>query len=279
MDNKSKGTLFLERNEIWFKTVLSLAITIAAFCVSFASYRTAEHQAQLSALTQQNQDMEKQPYFIIENLFLEEDNEYTYLVRNTGGDVRYININLQPYLYVERKQNGVSKPLSYVFIDLPGLYRLSNIKLDEDTLFAFKDYIFEDENLSDKSLANELFLHYSSYDNLEGMNTSMYSQIIYDLQVTYVNYKNESKVDVITFSRSSDINEKTNGNTILSIDRSETFKKNDSSIYSVDSLNLSRENIHKQCEEIIINLRMEFGQTNSAEQYRNDRYKLPEAND
>jgi len=279
LDNKSKGTLFLERNEIWFKTVLSLAITIAAFCVSFASYRTAEHQAQLSALTQQNQDMEKQPYFIIENLFLEEDNEYTYLVRNTGGDVRYININLQPYLYVERKQNGVSKPLSYVFIDLPGLYRLSNIKLDEDTLFAFKDYIFEDENLSDKSLANELFLHYSSYDNLEGMNTSMYSQIIYDLQVTYVNYKNESKVDVITFSRSSDINEKTNGNTILSIDRSETFKKNDSSIYSVDSLNLSRENIHKQCEEIIINLRMEFGQTNSAEQYRNDRYKLPEAND
>ena len=40
---KNRYTLFLERNEIWFKTVLSLAVTVAALLVSFASYKTAKY--------------------------------------------------------------------------------------------------------------------------------------------------------------------------------------------------------------------------------------------
>lgn len=266
--NKLTATEFLEKHKIWFNTVLSFALTLAAVMVSVASYNITKYQVRLYEQSINNLDSEKQSYFAIENHYIEEEGEYTYIVKNTGGDVRYTYIYLCPYLYIERTRNGqYDEPLHYAFIELPGLYRNSELQ-SGDILFAFKDYIFFDDKFEESVLADDLFEFYTSWDNHEGMDTSMHSEIIYNLQISYVNYKNEYKVEMVTFSRSSDLSEKTEGNTILNIDMSERFFINSTTQkYNIDSFNLTDKEIMKQCEELIKNLRQEFGQTEAAEIY------------
>lgn len=76
MEKHNRFTLFLERNEIWFKAVLSLAATIAALGVSIASYSIAKYQAQLSASIAESQAQEKQPYFSVENYYDKDQEQY-----------------------------------------------------------------------------------------------------------------------------------------------------------------------------------------------------------
>lgn len=215
---------------------------------------------------------DSEPYFSIENVYSDDEQEYTYIVRNTGGEIRYVNIYICPYLFVE-KINEEYKTLDCAFIELLGLYRNSNIRLNDDVIFAFKDYMFNDINNGKDILANDLFQYYSSLDNLEGMNTSIRSELFYNLQISYVNYKNEYKVDVVTLSRSSDISGKTNGNNLLNIDMSGRYSLNsNSNIFRVDSLNIDDIEIVKQCKEIIENLRKDFGQIDAVEKYRKERF-------
>lgn len=270
-EKMKKATEFLEKYKIWFSTVLSFALTCAAIMVSIASYNINKYQVQLNEQSINNLNQEKHPYFSIENKYDEDSGEYTYIIRNTGGDVRYSNIYLFSYLYIDRRLEGQYEPLEYAFIELPGLYRNSEIELSEDILFAFKDYKFYNQVSKEFILADDLFRSYSCWDNLGGMDTSVFSEIIYNLQVSYVNYKNEYKVEVITFSRSSDLSKRTEGNTILNIDMSERFFINSTTPkYKIDSLNLTDKEIMKESEELIENLRQEFGQTEAAEIYREE---------
>lgn len=268
-DDKITITEFLESHKIWFSTVLSFALTCAAIMVSIASYNVSRHQVQLDERSLNSIELEKQPYFSIENYYIENEDEYTYIVKNTGGEVRYTQIYLCPYLYIERRQRGKQKPLDYAFIKLPDFYRNSDIQLEPNCLLAFKDYMFVDEESGEKMLADYLFSYYSSWDNLGGMDTSMNSQIVYNLQITYVDYKNECKTNNIVFSRNSDIKRNTSGNTILNIDMTDKFLLRDNKkTYTIDSFNLSDEDVVKQCEELIKRLRREFGQTEAAKDYR-----------
>lgn len=253
-------TEFLEKYKIWFTTLLSFALTCSALMVSIASYNINKYQTHINEQTMINTDLERQPYFSIENVYSDDEQEYTYIVRNTGGEIRYVNIYICPYLFVE-KINEEYKTLDCAFIELLGLYRNSNIRLNDDVIFAFKDYMFNDINNGKDILANDLFQYYSSLDNLEGMNTSIRSELFYNLQISYVNYKNEYKVDVVTLSRSSDISGKTNGNNLLNIDMSGRY-----------SLNIDDIEIVKQCKEIIENLRKDFGQIDAVEKYRKERF-------
>ena len=269
---KLTATEFLEKYKIWFNTVLSFALTFAAVMISIASYNVAKYQAQLNERSINNLDLEKQPYFSIENKYIEDEGEYTYIVKNTGGDVRYINMHLTPYLYIERVRSEQYEPLNYAFIELPGLYRNSEMKSD-DILFAFKDYTFFDKMFERDILADYLFDFYTSWFNIGGMDTSMHSQIFYSLQISYVNYKNEYKVEIITFSRGADTSGKTKGNTILRVDMSERFLiSNMSKKYNIDSYNLTDDEIMKQCKELIENLCQEFGQVEDAEVYEKENY-------
>ena len=178
---KMTATQFLEKHKIWFSTVLSFALTFAAVMISIASYNVAKYQAQLNERSINNLDLEKQPYFSIENKYVEDEGEYTYIVKNTGGDVRYTNIYLIPYLYIERIKEGQYEPLDYAFIELHGFYRNIEGQFGNDNLLSFKDYVFYDEELGKNILADDLFRHCSSWDNIGGMNTHMNSEIIYKL--------------------------------------------------------------------------------------------------
>ena len=149
---KNRFTLFLERNEIWFKTVLSLAVTVAALLVSFASYKTAEYQAQLSAAAVVSQVKEKQPFFSIEHIYDENRQQYIYGIINTGGQVRYSSISIFPYLHIYQQDNqkkilsptdvieDVGSPyINQAFIYLPGFYNYESVSVFDDGPIAFSD--------------------------------------------------------------------------------------------------------------------------------------------
>ncbi len=56
---------WLRENEIWFKTVLTLAVSIAALLVSISSCRIAQYQSKMTAISIENQNREKLPFFSI----------------------------------------------------------------------------------------------------------------------------------------------------------------------------------------------------------------------
>ena len=140
------------------------------------------------------------------------------------------------FLYIEKEKTGQYEPLEYAFIKLPGLYRKGELPLEEGVVLAFKDYRFDTKEGS--VLADDLFCQWSCWDNINGMDTTMFSQIIYELQISYVNYKNEYKIDTVMLSRKCDTLDDVNGNVILEINNSFGLLLDDKrECYYIDSLN------------------------------------------
>ena len=281
---KNKITSFLERNEIWFKTVLSLAVTIAALFISLASYRTAQYQAQLSAQNLSNQDKEKQPFFSIENIYSEEDNEYIYLIKNTGGEIRSVDVEIFPYLYVVQYSED-NKKLNQAYIYLP-LFEIDDMT-GEDFILSFRDYRFRtnpfNRELINGHLANEVFQSESSFWNQDTKTTSMSSFIIYDVQIIYTNYLNERNAEHLVLNRKSGTTSYSDGNVILYIDENTdvTVGLNEArtkgQIYNIDDyIDIITKNeeelLLNGCLNIIYKLQEDFGQQYQHESRSSDWY-------
>lgn len=291
---KHKFTLFLERNEIWFKTVLSLSVTIAALGVSFASYRIAKYQAQLSAAIAESQVQEKQPYFSVQNYYDKDKEQYIYILTNTGGQLRYNSVSVFPFLHItqqsahwtitspfDRLNEESSKYLNHAFIYLPDFYQNEPEFVSDDGLFAFSDiwleipakyavkkngsYVFDEK--IENQLADDYFRYLVSENNVDEISTSMNSEIVYYVEIWYSNYENKTYKETFWLGRSADSTYDIEGNVVLfQYDNIEAYYREAESngyVFEIDSLNNSKEDVVKECKENIELLFNEFSQIRS----------------
>lgn len=293
---KNKATAFLERNEIWFKTVLSLAVTIAALFVSMASCSNSRYQAQLTAANASRENREKAPFFSIEQYYDKERGQFLYGIVNTGGKIRQCDIELHPYLVIEQRkiknQNVSESPLDQpsgerdiqsAFIYLPEFYTPEDPATFENGILAFSDVWVDVNSLPDFAevqddssqdeqkleLANDYFEFLVSWNNTDDLPTRMGSAIEYYIVIHYYNYENHYQTDTLWLSRRSDLTSRSvgvRGNSNLSLRRlnadNEQYKEasKNNHTYIVDSLNLSQKDIASECIKIIEELFVEFGQ-------------------
>lgn len=134
---KSRVTEFLERNKIWFTAVIPTLISIGVAGAGIASCQADFKQIELTNIEIEEKNMEKQPFFSIRQDFNKQRNQYIYKIVNTGGEVRYSDIQISPYLnVVHRAEDG--HVTNEAFIYIPHCYQdepLSN----NDELMAFSD--------------------------------------------------------------------------------------------------------------------------------------------
>lgn len=290
MDEKNivynnKITLFLERNEIWFKTVLSLAVTLAALFVSIASFNVSKHQAQLASSIAESQEREKQPFFSITNYYDNTKKQTIYVVVNTGGQIRDYSVYVSPFLHIEQydrqwkllspldtSEEQAQKQLNNAFIYLPNFYQNESQYIIENGLFAFSDIWIKHSlinySLENKEDYNELADYYFSYltseHNTEEKLTHMSSRIVYYVEIIYSNYENNQIKETLWLDRSSDLVNDTGGNTILfqNNELGNCYKdaKDKKYIYTVDSLNKPLTDVIKECKSLIESLFETFEQ-------------------
>ena len=290
---KHKYTLFLERNEIWFKTILSLAVTVAALGVSIASYSVASYQAKLSASVAESQKQEKQPYFSVENYYDSEKEQYIYGIVNTGGEIRDCSITVFPFLHIyqqptygeieiisplERDDNLKDEYLNHSFIYLPHFYHIESQDNFENGLFSFSDVYLEvsekypvmkngkyvSDGREGQQLTDSYFRDLVSKYNVDKVAAHMNSQIVYYVEILYGNYENELKKEIMWLGRSSDLVHDIIGNVVLLendslIEYYDKAKENEC-ILTIDSLNKPVEDVLRECEEYIEGLFEKFGQ-------------------
>lgn len=88
-----KFKLFLERNKIYFETVLMLVLTITGIVVSVAGVKVGIVANSIAENENKISDLEKQPTFVMEKEM--NGSEDKYIIRNTGGDIKYGNLFLE----------------------------------------------------------------------------------------------------------------------------------------------------------------------------------------
>ena len=139
-ETKNRVTIFLERNEIWFKTVLWLAVTVAALFISYASYSIARDQRNADVTAQEIEEKARMPFFSVENTYDSEREQFVFKIVNTGGKVRESDVFLFPYLWcVHSKDEHLT---SIMYISLDNFYDFVSVPAGEDILFLLKRKLY-----------------------------------------------------------------------------------------------------------------------------------------
>lgn len=257
-NGKNRATHFLEINKIWFTTIIPLLVSMAVAAAGIASCWADIQQAKLTKMEIENINEEKQPFFSIEQEYNQERDQYIYTIYNTGGEVRYSDLQIMPILYV--KQYGTDREIkNQAFKDLAGFYEY---EITDDGLISFSDMwldiaMLEEYSLgnndSDKILGNDYLTGLFSRKNSNKRKEYITSELIYWVRVSYYNYRNEETYENIWLGRASDRSKRTSGNNILflqpSLEERYYDGNNTKSEAVIDSLNLSGEETAKQCEE------------------------------
>ena len=98
----------------------------------------------------ENINEEKQPFFSIEQEYNQERDQYIYTIYNTGGEVRYSDLQIMPILYV--KQYGTDREIkNQAFKDMAGFYEY---EITDDGLISFSDMWLDIAMLEEYSLGN-----------------------------------------------------------------------------------------------------------------------------
>lgn len=192
---KERLTQLLEEYQIWFKTILSFALTGAAIAVSIASCSVASYQNYLTELAMKTTNLEKQPFFSINNSYDPDNMEYSYEIIRKGGEIRQANVKIEPILHFfiihERKAYQDE------FVLLHNYYNFHNGE-DDDTLIVFNDRMVNNEH------SNEYFQSYMGYYR-NNVGDYYVSRIIYQVTVVYYNYKNEKVEKVFMLNRAAEM--------------------------------------------------------------------------
>ena len=263
------GTLFLERNQIWFKTILSVMATVATICVSCASNQIAQYQATLTAQTVSANDSEKQPFFDVVHDYDKERGQYIYRIVNNGGEIRRLNVTITPWIEIEREERIIDDTSGVAVsrhekrtsvIDVPGFLSYEYTESEKEVL-AFCDLRLEDVNTqyikcykdySFSGLADTYFRDIASWYNSVEDGKWFNACINYYVQIECVNYKNEEVLEEFCLIRVSDITGETEGNTRLRItDSGADYEQKKSNWIIVNSLDLSVDETLGACERII----------------------------
>lgn len=295
-NEKGKITKFLERNEIWFKTILSFSVTIAAFIVSVASFINSHTQTQLSAIDKERENREKTAFFTIDNTYDEESKQFLYILKNTGGVTRSCSVSLYPFLHIYQHDRtewsnditpvnpGKSQlfhPKNHAFIFLPDFYTLVNPGHYEKAVYAFGDKLIDKtiprtfpeagligiEYDPEAELSDDYFRYLVDTNDTDSINTGIHSELVYYVQISYSNYENKQLYERFWLTRSTDLFSKSvgmNGNYILSIDN---FIEDDyytaqkkGFYYAIDSRNMSTNEVVEEVKHIVAGLFEKFGQ-------------------
>ena len=280
---KNKVTLFLERNEIWFKTILSLLVSVAALFVSIASFKTTRYESDLSAANAERERREKMPFFSVEQYYDADRGQYIYGITNTGGQVRQFHIGISPYIVItqSKRTDSVVNPLNkavindseiVAYIYLPGFYVPEEVTSFDGGIFAFSD-VWIDETISRifpevgligieyeiaPELADNYFSDLVSVNNVDSVNTYLSSQIDYYVEISYYDYSNKHVTEHLWLTRGDDATSRAlnlKGNPILLYSRGldQQHYEDLSNIghsYTVDSLNLPLDDVVKNVKEI-----------------------------
>lgn len=293
---KNKITAFLERNEIWFKTVLSVALTTAALFVSMASCNNAQSQARLASITAAQDSREKNPFFSIEQYYDKEREQYIYGIVNTGGQIRQCRVVVNPYLVITQEnrteKNVSSSPLderhadqklNTAYIYLPEFYTAEDPSIFVNGVLAFSDIwmdstvshdfseigVISGDEFQEPELADRYFSDLVSCNNVDDLPTRMHSHIEYYVEIYYYNYENTSQKETLWLSRGADAVGKAAGATgnqflyyskLYGEPQQYTDAKMSNHTYIIDSLNLPLNDIASECKEIIAELFVEFNQ-------------------
>lgn len=127
---KNTLQLFLERNKIYFETIMMLALSIAGIIVSIVSVRVAITANEISLDEKMIADLEKQPAFVYNQ---ELDGErIKYIINNVGGDIKYGNVFVDKVLIVTiHDENFYYIGKGYIF--LKGYWENSFSTYDRET--------------------------------------------------------------------------------------------------------------------------------------------------
>lgn len=201
-NGENRASHFLEINKIWFTTIIPLLVSIAVAAAGIASCWADIQQAKLTKMEIENINQEKQPFFPIEQEYNQERDQYIYTIYNTGGEVRYSDLQIMPILYV--KQYGTDGEIkNQAFKGLAGFYEY---EITDDGLISFSDTWLDiamleeyslENNDSDKILGNDYLTGLFSRKNSNKRKEYITSELIYWVQVSYYNYRNEETYENI----------------------------------------------------------------------------------
>lgn len=269
---KNKKTKWLEENEVWFRTVLKfstalLTITISLFVakVGYQEYKLKNNQAILSQMEIEKEEREKQPFFTINQKYDSGKNQYIYSILNTGGQVRYSNLHLEPFVFIaiHNNDNADSSDIQRAFIRILGVFQYEDITTD-DVLLCFRDKwvdttLLEETPIYHNDSATILvnsYLNHLAWKNGTTLEEQWISaNIVYHLKASYYDYKNDEKFEEVWYARSNDMSDNTVGNNTLFIQNSMEQWYSEAvdagNIYDIDSLNISLEETLRECDEIM----------------------------
>lgn len=244
-------------------SIITILISLFATMIGYKEYQLKNNQYILSQMEIEKNEREKQPFFNISREYDEQRKQYIYSVLNTGGEVRYSDLYLEPYMFVVvySEEDINIDNAKKAFVKIPGVFQYEDVTTDE-VLFEFSDKWIDTNLLGDHPiqindsttvLVND-YLNHLAWENgqiLEGEWIS--ANIVYHLHVSYYDYKNDEKHEEYWYARSSDISENTSGNNVLYIQNmmqqwySEVGEKGN--VYDIDSMNFSLEETLKKCDE------------------------------
>lgn len=174
--NKFKS--FCEENRIYFETILMLILTVAGIIVSIASVKVGIIANNIAENENYINDLEKQPTFILKKQI--DENEEKYIIKNTGGTIRYGNLFLDKALVVTIYDENYSYlGKGYVILEQCG----------------YSEYDFDTQSFTISTmLSSKPILQW--IESIENILTDegYFSGIIYTehIDLIYQNYKQES---------------------------------------------------------------------------------------
>lgn len=261
-ETKNRVTIFLERNEIWFKTVLWLAVTVAALFISYASYSIARDQRNADVTAQEIEEKARMPFFSVENTYDNEREQFVFKIVNTGGKVRESDVFLFPYLWCVYSKDEHLTSIMYVSLD--NFYDFVSVPAGEDILFLFRDRVVETQVISDefssettRELANDYFKRRGAELVSADADESIYLDIIYRAEIFYYDDKNEFLMDTIWLKPSYNVIDPQVKGTILEtanlldFDMSIAEAKDKGYVFNVATEDRPIEDIWNDCSECI----------------------------
>lgn len=251
-------------------TIMTIIISICGVRLGEKEYQLKSNEVRLSQLELEKEERAKQPFFSIDQDYDENKQKYIYYVHNTGGEVRYSNLNVTPLLHI-LQYSEAGKIVNQEFITLMGFYQYET--KTKDQLFAFSDKCLDitliDEvaiknNNSSVVLGNDCLMNMcGKYNSLDKQGYVMGS-IIYRIGISYYDYKNDKQFERIWCGRSGDFSGISNGNNILFIQpelENVYYNMLPENNANINSLNLTAEDTVKECDRCIDELFKEWNWT------------------
>ncbi len=182
---KAKNTfsfrMLLEKNKIYFETIVMIIVSVAGILVSIAGIQVSKMSNEISINSQNIENLEKQPYFVLSKEYT--DDKEIVIMKNTGGTIHDGNVFMDKILMVSISNDNyeyIGK--GYIYLNNYPTNRFSTYDADNKQ-FEFHQEL-KPKPLSDLiDMINNAILKRGYYSSIEIMD-------LYDL--SYIDYKHDN---------------------------------------------------------------------------------------